>query len=81
MEAIFFNTIAQSSKHRHLLIDSAFIAQRKEKDICYLLFQKGSAYTEAAVSIPAECVIAVHTFSQTHLLEPYLRQISLPLFY
>lgn len=72
-----FNKLSQHKKHRNLLVNGVWLADRQTEEATVLLFQLDSFYVEIFFSKQDDDITQSNCFDSVDYLDPYLEDIDL----
>jgi hypothetical protein len=72
-----FNKLSQHKKHRNLLVNGVWLADRQTEESTILLFQMDSFYVEICFSKDGDEITQSNCFDSVDFLDPYLEEIDL----
>ena len=72
-----FNALSQHKKHRKLLVNGVWLADRETEDSTVLLFQLDAFYVEIFFSKQGDEITQSNCFDCLDYLDPYLEDIDL----
>ncbi|HEY1111961.1 MAG TPA: hypothetical protein VGE66_00310 [Chitinophagaceae bacterium] len=77
MKLSHFILLSDEDKNKALLHLGILLAKRKSADLLVFLFQLDTFYVEMTCNLQDKTVHEYQVFTNPHLLEPYLENISL----